>query len=373
MLFPYKYVSHDIEKAQGYLDFIFFEVWVNAINYDEFEITLFDNNQELRNIIMDFVNAKDVKDKKNWRAYFIEKTRNIFYIFKTLNKSEIQKLKYWYAANNNISKVCAKKLTPIKYKELAKIHPILSKELNDFYMMLYDYILNKSAIVLNTKTIKDHNTEFVKINNKEICPFCAISPMKGENSSKREAYDHYLPKALYPFNSLNFKNLAPMCNECNSTNKGSQDPIFHEDIRRKAFYPYQQIDTDITISLTITATRKDNITANSINLDIYSIKYDEEVATWKSIFGIDERYKRICSSKSEGLEWIVELTDDLDNYNTSIKNLFSKNFLRYLNGKVTKKVYITILDYSYKRNPYARKRFLQVLHFRQARYIFGIQ
>ncbi len=27
--------------------------------------------------------------------------------------------------------------------------------------------------------------------------------------SNPEAYDHYLPKSLYPFNSINFRNLVP--------------------------------------------------------------------------------------------------------------------------------------------------------------------
>ena len=211
--------------------------------------------------------------------------------------------------------------------------------------------------------LKEFVDPFLKeeIRDKEICPFCAISLMKGEDSSTREAYDHFLPKALYPFNSLNFKNLAPMCNECNSSpNKGSKDPIFNGAIRRKAFYPYTSSDIDIQISLTLSAARKDDINAGSINLDIFSIKYSEEVNTWKSIFGIDERYKRVCSSKAGGLEWIIEVTDDLNNYNYSIKDLLSKNFFKYLYTLITQKAYLKTLNIAYKRNPYAEKRFLKV-------------
>ena len=61
--------------------------------------------------------------------------------------------------------------------------------------------------------------------------------MKGTHHSKREAYDHYLPKVLYPFNSINFRNLAPACHECNSTYKLGKDPAHNPAGRRKAFNP----------------------------------------------------------------------------------------------------------------------------------------
>lgn len=44
-----------------------------------------------------------------------------------------------------------------------------------------------------------------------ICQPCDIN---GVHHTKREAYDHYRPKPLYPFNSVNFRNLAPACHEC---------------------------------------------------------------------------------------------------------------------------------------------------------------
>ena len=41
---------------------------------------------------------------------------------------------------------------------------------------------------------------------KCLCPFCGLGDIKGVHHTKRETYVHYLPKALYPFNSINFRN-----------------------------------------------------------------------------------------------------------------------------------------------------------------------
>jgi hypothetical protein len=79
----------------------------------------------------------------------------------------------------------------------------------------------------------------VTTNTAGKCPFCGIGNIKSPHHTKREAHNHYLPKALYPFNSINVRNLAPTCHECNSTYKLSKDPA-HNDAkrRRKAFNPY---------------------------------------------------------------------------------------------------------------------------------------
>ena len=34
MLFPYKYVPHQMEKMQEFIDFIFYEVWCKACTTD---------------------------------------------------------------------------------------------------------------------------------------------------------------------------------------------------------------------------------------------------------------------------------------------------------------------------------------------------
>ena len=68
-----------------------------------------------------------------------------------------------------------------------------------------------------------------------------------------------MPKGSYPFISVNFKNLAPMCSECNSSYKLAKDPTKHIDplhaasgsTRRKSFYSYAVADSAICIGFAL--------------------------------------------------------------------------------------------------------------------------
>lgn len=119
-------------------------------------------------------------------------------------------------------------------------------------------------------------------------------------TSRREAY---LPKETYPFNSVNFRNLAPMCHQCNSSNKFRQDPLFRQPgkhgcqaparMRRKAFYPYTRDKIDINIEVVLLSNDISNLRHDQIDLKISSVDHPEEVQTWTEVFNIEERYKDI--------------------------------------------------------------------------------
>src|ERR1035441_1462629 len=57
--------------------------------------------------------------------------------------------------------------------------------------------------------IDAHYKAFVTENKEGKCPYCGCGDIKGVHHSRRDAYDHFLPKGTYPFNSVNFRNLAP--------------------------------------------------------------------------------------------------------------------------------------------------------------------
>ena len=96
------------------------------------------------------------------------------------------------------------------------------------------------------------------------------------------------------------------------------------------------------------------IKPEDVTINIQSTKYHEEIQTWDDIFSINERYKEVCSSNSQGKEWIMKIEDDLNNYNISFK------FLNKLMYKFNKYIYLKTLKKSYERNPYAEKRFLKI-------------
>ena len=54
MLFPYTYVSHQMEKMQEFIDFIFYEVWCKAPGYGPFSLDLFLPNPDLYEVMNAF-------------------------------------------------------------------------------------------------------------------------------------------------------------------------------------------------------------------------------------------------------------------------------------------------------------------------------
>jgi hypothetical protein len=319
-----------MEKMQKYMDFIFFEVWCKASDLGDFDLSLFDRNTDLQDIVRAF-NFLDTSPE--WGKYFLQRIKDIFELFKLLENDEIKKLKYWYKVNNNIKRLCDGALEPIIYKELKNIHQDLSKKLQELYAVLYNQkIIGLKDITNKIGKLDTHYKDFMTINNQGKCPFCGLSDMKGIHHTKREAYDHFLPKGKYPFNSINFKNLAPMCHECNSSYKLENNPIYDKNgNRRKAFYPYSLKDTNIDVRVDINSFS--DIKPENITLTI-SAPEQEKVDTWIELFSIEERYKAVLSSDSDGKYWLVQLEDEIITYDDKLKRHYEqyryneKNFLK---------------------------------------------
>ncbi len=106
-------------------------------------------------------------------------------------------------------------------------------------------------------SIDDHFEKFKELNGR-ICCFCALheyeeewEPEDNDGATKwRAAYDHYLPKKHYPLSSIDFNNLLPCCEKCNSKAKGEKDILFNsEGIRLVAFTPY--VDPETVVFLVV--------------------------------------------------------------------------------------------------------------------------
>ena len=301
MLFPYTYVPHSMDKVQGFIDFIFYEVWCKAPANGRFGLELFDSNPELRGVMKSFYYS----DKKN-AEFFYGSVEKIYGHFSALSVKQIRRLKWWYASNNNIERLCRNDsgVYIAHYSDLKRKFPSLAPDVRKFFTGLYDF----DAAVLREKVgaIDEHYEAFMGVNTNGKCPFCGLADIKGAHHTKREAYDHYFPKTLYPFNSINFLNLAPACHECNSTYKLSKDPATSEAGRRKAFFPYGSDArvTEITIDLAIADL--DKLTPDDIKLTFGPTKVCEEIATWKEIYGIDERYKAKCCDV-DAKDWLEQI------------------------------------------------------------------
>lgn len=304
MLFAYTYVPHAMEKMQEFIDFIFYEVWCKAPGNGDFRLELFDANAELRELMEVFYYGDT-----QGGDFFYRNVERIYNLFSPLTPAQIDQLRQWYQANNDIENVCANNhaVQVARYADIIAIHPDLSGHLASFFKGLYSQqLLDLAALREKIGQIDEHYQAFMLVNTTGKCPFCGLGDIKGVHHTRREAYDHYLPKSLYPFNSINFRNLAPACHECNSTYKLSRDPAHNADGRRKAFYPYAAYAHGIEITIDLNTPDVDRLTPADIQLTFGPAAVHEEIETWKEVYGIDERYKAKCCD-GDAKDWLEQL------------------------------------------------------------------
>jgi len=318
MHFNYIPINHEIDKLQDYLDFLFFEVWINAEGV--FNSELLRANEEL----FEIYEVLEVQDSE-WGNFFNSRIASIYNEFAGVDADFKNTLRDSYIANNNIEGLCSnKEIIPITYQDINARYPKLAAILKEFYSRIYG---SKSPFnlkvfgFLNETLLQDYDTEFMKINGKEICPFCGINFLKGNNHTYREAYDHFIPKGIYPFNAINFKNLAPMCHECNSTYKLTKKPIYNNDVhninpiereaeRSFSFYPYSANEIQLNFQINLKTNKIDEMTPNDIDLIIEAENNDEQIDSWKRVFGLEERYKALLCSPSAGKDWYNSIMDE---------------------------------------------------------------
>jgi len=230
--------------------------------------------------------------------------KNVFEEYKKLDKHSRDCIIEGFKNNNLIDKLCCGEVEPIHYKDIPQP---LRGHLEDLFKYLYNKVLNTSAYISNHCNMKEHFNESRELNRKyKYCPFCGLYRLNSNFDIKRDDYDHYLPKAKYPFNSINFRNLVPICNECNTKYKKAKDPLFKDDDkskRRKVFYPYDTLIDNMSFKLSIVSQGKSYITDDDLSMEITSDlnRYDE-INSWDDVFEIKKRY--IAEIKDKIYMWL---------------------------------------------------------------------
>ena len=313
MLFPYKYVPHSMEKMQGFIDFIFFEVWCKAPTSGPFDLHLFDANSDLREVMEAFFYG----DSKGG-DFFYTHVERLHGLFAALLPAQVHQFRLWYEGNNDVEKVCANDSSAqlARYTDIAVNHEALSELLASFFKGLYSQsLLNLAALRQKIGDIDSHYHAFVSTNRLGKCPFCGISDLFGEHHSKREAYDHYLPKSIYPFNSINFKNLVPACHHCNSSYKCDQNPAYTPKdptfgaTRRKVFYPFSTTPHRIDLQVALKHVDIDKLAPADVALTFGPANFADQIKTWKDVYGIEERYRAKLIS-ADAKNWLVQVFEE---------------------------------------------------------------
>lgn len=199
--------------------------------------------------------------------------------------------------SNEIENICNGTVAATKS---ASIPPEVSELLVTLFKKLYKDVLFGKFFQPHYRDRKTHYHEFRRHANNgyENCPACGIRPMHTWVDDITDQYDHYLPKDIYPFSAVNFKNLVPVCSDCNmAQGKHTDDILSHTG---KVFYPFDTNHQAINFEITIA---KNDLDLEKIEWRIdYSCAAgkEDELNAWKAIYKIENRHQKylrgnICS------------------------------------------------------------------------------
>lgn len=311
MIYSYNYLNPKIVKGQSFVNYIVLEILCRSqkigmpVIFDE-EIVI----DKYKSLISQ-VNPTYIKNPLN----------SAYQICKKLKPSELRLLKKAIHTNLNIQEICEGTVEPILFSDIKKIDKELANHLYIFCKKLYTEVMKLKPFTDIFGLLKDHYEEFSKINilKSRRCPFCGFARMLSEYNSKKEAYDHFLPKEQYPFISIYFKNLIPMCHTCNSSYKSRKNPIDIQKvgIQKKVFYSYFNYGK-INFEIEFKNLDLINVKPNEIVIKNSLVNYEEEVNSWEDIFGIQERYKSIYAGDS--FNWLEEARIATSNFGESYAN-----------------------------------------------------
>jgi hypothetical protein len=191
--------------------------------------------------------------------------------------------------SNDIENICNGTVTATKS---AKIPTEVKKLLVTLFKALYKDVLFGKFFKPHYGDRKTHYHEFRRHANNgyENCPACGIRPMHTWVDDITDQYDHYLPKDIYPFSAVNFKNVVPICSDCNMAQVKHNDDILSH--TGKVFYPFDTTHQAIIFNIAIA---KNDSDLEKIEWQIdYSCAAgkEDELTAWKAIYKIEDRHKK---------------------------------------------------------------------------------
>lgn len=264
MLRLYKPISHDIFKLQQMLQHLVCLVWCEASKTDTCESKL---DPEFGPLYSSY-------------GWLKQKVDEIYQLCIPLKPSERQAIKHAFEANNKIEALCNGTIKPVYLKDLPSV---VEYKMKPLLIGFYEELLEKARV---PGTKKEYYEKLIDENQFKDCPCCGLVYFEPKDSVNREAFDHYLPKIKYPFASINFQNLVPLCYKCNSDRKRAKDPIENGG---KAFYPFSTGNHDIQIKIIIDKS-KDLRTLERKDLTVELIGDNDRISTWNRLFDTNERY-----------------------------------------------------------------------------------
>lgn len=203
--------------------------------------------------------------------------------------------------------------------------------------------------------MNEHYQEFKRLNTP-ICSFCGLSPMTAEvliepedgadlteEKQRRASYDHYLPKAHYPFLAVDFNNLIPCCDTCNEDFKEEKDALIDGDARTLSFVPYshEQVQLRATYVKRTGDFYKMRVGVLDTGCDI-----EKKGKTWNRIFKVQGRVNHLLDEAFTE-EWLAPLLADVEQVDVAKRKLQREADRHDVRKKVAKEAYYKALSFSH--------------------------
>lgn len=293
----YSYIEHSIQGLQDFVDYIFLEVLFHAPEHCDEDLLA----------VVDEPTKKFLEEVGECKFY--EQLSKLYEGCKALDENKVNILRIAYSNNNQIERLCRKETKPFRFKDLQRVYKddedwkALLKFLKNFCNDLYMEHVYLKAFQDRYGTMSEYYKTLVK--NDSMCHCCGIGSILTEDNTPRDAFDHYLPKAIYPFVSLNFHNLVPTCPHCNNAYKREVDTLYEKkgntEQQVKAFLPFVEhgvLSHKISVSITLSNHYdKDHFRNCGMQMSFTCVGKEEEVNTWLRIYKIKEQYASFCYSE----------------------------------------------------------------------------
>lgn len=201
----------------------------------------------------------------------------------------------------------------------------------------------------------EHYQEFKRLNTP-ICSFCGLSSMTAEvliepedgavlpeEKQRRASYDHYLPKAHYPFLAVDFNNLIPCCDTCNEDFKEEKDALTDDDERSLSFVPYSQEQVQLRATY---VKRTGDFYKMRVGILTTGCDIEKKGKTWNRIFKVQGRVNHLLDEAFTE-EWLAPLLADVEQVDDAKRKL--QREADRLDAKKTtrKEVYYKALSFSH--------------------------
>lgn len=280
MLFSVKYINTNIEDFHNVLIYFFRQLETN--NHTIFSDNLFP--PECREKLYKYGNPANGYKK------FIDSFKNIFDIYSstTITAENKQKIVDDFFSCNEIDEICNDiSKSPLHYDDMDVEEKKVANFFNSFYDSFFDSFVDK----------QQHFDDFIFENGK-ICSICGMNTIY--------QYDHFIPKGtqfpIYPFSSVNPKNLIPVCQGCNGP-KSSKLIIYENsdktNTRLLTFSPYYAFETWQNLDFEITNIVKPEVNSSgkwSIKLtpkdNGLTTEQIAKINRWKDFYKIEERFSK---------------------------------------------------------------------------------